>query len=155
YFAYSVRGSSQVSHNSGPYPEMMPLPAGLSAAEVSAARAAHGINVLTPPARLPWWREYLSKFDDPVIRILLIAAALATAVGAAEGHYAEGIGILVAVVLATGLAFLNEYRAARAFDVLNRTSDDTAVTVRRDGNYTQVPRRDVVVGDLVLVETGA
>jgi Ca2+-transporting ATPase len=128
---------------------------GLSDAEVLASRAKHGANILTPPPREPWWRLYLSKFDDPVIRVLLIAAGLATVVGAAEGHYTEGIGILIAVLLATGLAFLNEFRAAQAFDILNKSSDDTPVTVRRDDNYTSVPRRDVVVGDLVLVETGA
>jgi Ca2+-transporting ATPase len=128
---------------------------GLSPAEVAASRTAHGSNILTPPPRESLWRQYFKKFDDPVIRVLLIAALLATAVGAAEGHFAEGIGILIAVLLATGLAFLNEYRAAKAFDILNRSSDDTSVTVRRDGNYTTIPRRDVVVGDLVLVETGA
>jgi Ca2+-transporting ATPase len=128
---------------------------GLTLEQVAASRAAHGDNVLTPPAREPWWRQYLGKFDDPVIRILMIAAAVAIAVGATEGHFAEGIGIIVAVFLATGLAFINEFRAAREFDILNRTSDDVPVTIRRAGNFTTVPRRDVVVGDIVQVEVGA
>src|SRR6185295_15210662 len=102
---------------------------GLTPEQVQASRMAHGSNVLTPPQRDPWWRLYFAKFDDPVIRILLIAAALAVAVGAAEGHYAEGIGIVIAVLLATGLAFINEHRAAREFDILNRSSDDAAITV--------------------------
>lgn len=128
---------------------------GLTAEQVERSRRDHGANVLTPPKREPWWRQYLAKFDDPVIRILIIAAAVAILVGAAEGHYAEGVGIVLAVLLATGLAFVNEYRAAREFDILNRTSDDVAVTVRRGGNFTTVPRRDIVVGDVVQVETGA
>lgn len=128
---------------------------GLTPEQVTASRAAHGSNVLTPPRREPWWRQYLAKFDDPVIRILLIAAAIAMAVGAAEGHLVEGIGIIIAVLLATGLAFVNEFRAAREFDVLNKTSDDVPVTVRRAGNFTSVPRRDIVVGDIVQVEVGA
>jgi Ca2+-transporting ATPase len=128
---------------------------GLTPEQVAASRLAHGTNVLTPPKREPWWRQYFAKFDDPVIRILMIAAAVAVAVGAAEGHYAEGIGIILAVLLATGLAFVNEYRAAREFDILNQSRDDVAVTVRRAGNFTTVPRRDVVVGDLVQVEVGA
>ncbi len=128
---------------------------GLPPEQIIASRAKHGTNVLTPPKREPWWRQYLAKFDDPVIRILMIAAAVAIAVGAAEGHYAEGVGIVLAVLLSTGLAFANEFRAAREFDILNRTSDDVAVTVRRSGNFTTVPRRDVVVGDLVQVEVGA
>ncbi len=128
---------------------------GLTPEQIIASRAKHGTNVLTPPKREPWWRQYLAKFDDPVIRILMIAAAVAIAVGAAEGHYAEGVGIVLAVLLSTGLAFANEFRAAREFDILNKTSDDVAVTVRRSGNFTTVPRRDVVVGDLVQVEVGA
>jgi P-type Ca2+ transporter type 2C len=128
---------------------------GLTPEQVVSSRAAHGDNVLTPPKREPWWRQYLAKFDDPVIRILMIAAAVAVAVGAMEGHYAEGIGIILAVLLSTGLAFVNEFRAAREFDILNRTSDDVPVTVRRAGNFTTVPRRDVVVGDIVQIEVGA
>jgi len=133
----------------------MPEPSrGLSAADVLASRAAHGVNVLTPPQRTPLWKLYLAKFDDPVIRILMIAAGIAIAVGAVDGHVAEGVGILVAILLATFLAFWNELRAARQFDILNTTSDDVPVKVLRDGGYTLVPRRDVVVGDLVFIEVG-
>ena len=110
--------------------------------------------MLTPPRRDPWWKLYLEKFDDPVIRILMIAAAVAVGVGVADGKYVEGIGILFAIFLATALAFVNEYRANREFDVLNKVSDDVPVKVIRDGRYTSVPRRDVVVGDVVLAEMG-
>src|SRR5439155_17656630 len=88
-------------------------PAGLSPDEVERSRSVHGANVLTPPPRDPWWRLYLEKFDDPVIRILLVAAAVSVVVGLAEGHFAEGVGIVLAVLLATGLAFWNELRAAK------------------------------------------
>ncbi|MDY0002920.1 MAG: cation-transporting P-type ATPase, partial [Polyangia bacterium] len=127
---------------------------GLTAAQVEKSRAEHGANVLTPPPRTPWWRELLGKFDDPIIRILMVAAAIAIAVGAVDGSYIEGIGIVCAILLATFLAFLNEYRAAREFDILNKTSDDVPVQVVRAGLITQVPRRDLVVGDIVLVEMG-
>lgn len=128
---------------------------GLTAAEVQASRARHGSNVLTPPERDPWWKLYLSKFDDPVIRILIIAAAIAITVGAVEGKVAaEGVGIVIAIFLATYLAFWNEHRASKEFDVLNRTNDDVPVKAYRDGRVTTVPRRDVVVGDFILIETG-
>src|SRR5262249_18348454 len=120
-----------------------------------ASREKHGSNILTPPKRTPWWKLYFEKFDDPVIRILLIAAAVATIVGVVEGSYVEGIGILCAVFLSTALAFINEFKAAREFELLNKVSDDTPVRVLRDGQHTSVPRKDVVVGDVVIVETGA
>ncbi|HLL47108.1 MAG TPA: HAD-IC family P-type ATPase, partial [Longimicrobiaceae bacterium] len=114
----------------------------------------HGANVLTPPERDPWWKLYLEKFDDPVIRILIIAGLLSFGVGFTHGEYYEGIGIVIAVLLATGLAFVNEYRANTEFDLLNQTSDDVPVKVLRDGAYTMVPRRDVVAGDVVLLSQG-
>ncbi|HEY2784962.1 MAG TPA: cation-transporting P-type ATPase, partial [Fimbriiglobus sp.] len=129
-------------------------PAGLSPNEIERNRLAHGSNVLTPPPRDPWWRLYLEKFDDPVIRILLVAAAVSVAVGVAEGHFAEGVGIVVAVLLATGLAFWNEFRAGQEFDLLTQTDDDVPVTVIRGGAFTNVPRKDVVVGDVAQVEVG-
>ena len=132
-----------------------PARPGLTADEVVASRLRHGANVLTPPPRISWWREYLSKFNDPVIRILMIAAGIATLAGALEGTVApEGIGIIVAVLLATFLAFWNEFRANKEFDILNKSNDDVAVKVLRGGSYTQIPRRDVVVGDLMFVEVG-
>lgn len=127
---------------------------GLMPEEVEESRRKYGPNVLTPPAREPWWKLLLEKFDDPIIRILLIAAVIAIAVGIADGKYFEGAGIIVAVLLATTLAFLNEYKARREFDILNRVHEDELVKVIRGFNYLTVPCRDVVVGDLVLVESG-
>ncbi len=127
---------------------------GLSPAEVEQSRAKHGANVLTPPERDPWWKQFLEKFEDPVIRILMIAAAIAIAVGAVEGRFAEGIGIIVAILLATTLAFVNEYRANREFDILNQVNDEVPIKVIRSEGYETVPRKDIVVGDLVFVEVG-
>ena len=90
---------------------------GLTAAEVVASRQKYGSNILTPPPRDPWWKLWLEKFDDPVIRILIIAAFIAIIVGIAHGEYAEGIGIILAILLATTLAFLNEYKANKEFDI--------------------------------------
>lgn len=127
---------------------------GLTPAEVEASRRLHGANVLTPPPRDPWWKLLLEKYDDPVIRILLIAAVLAFGVGLVDGRFAEGLGIVIAILLATTIAFFNEYRAAREFEILNRTSDETPVKVLRDWHFTTVPRREIVVGDLVQLEVG-
>ncbi|MBL8818187.1 MAG: calcium-translocating P-type ATPase, PMCA-type [Planctomyces sp.] len=127
---------------------------GLTADEVLKSRSLHGANVITPPARDPWWKLFLEKFDDPVIRILLIAAVIAIAAGSVHGEYLEGIGIITAVLLATVLAFANEFKANKEFDVLNQVSDDVPIRVIRDGKFTSIPRKDIVVGDLVLIEAG-
>lgn len=127
---------------------------GLSPAEVEASRRLHGHNVLTPPPRDPWWVQFLEKFDDPVIRILIIAAVLQIGVGLAKGEYIEGVAIVIAILLATTIAFVNEFRANREFDILNRVNDDVPIKVIRGGQFATVPRRDVVVGDVVLVEAG-
>ncbi len=127
---------------------------GLTSKEVEESRRKNGVNVLTPPDRDPWWRLYLSKYDDPVIRILLIAAFLAIGIGVADGKYAEGIGIIAAILLATTLAFINEYKANKEFDILNKVNDDVPIKAIRDGQYTTVPKRDLVVGDIVIIELG-
>jgi Ca2+-transporting ATPase len=127
---------------------------GLTPELVEESRRLHGANVFTPPPRTPWWREFLEKFDDPIIRILMVAAAIAIAVGVVDGSYVEGIGIVCAILLATFLAFLNEHQAAREFDLLNQSSDEVPVKVVRAGLITTVPIRDLVVGDIVLVEMG-
>lgn len=127
---------------------------GLTLAEVEESRRRHGRNVLTPVERDPWWKLFLSKFDDPVIRILMVAGVIAIAVGLADGHYAEGIGILVAILLATVVAFANEYKASKEFEILNKMNDEVAVQVLREGKYGNVPRSEVVVGDHVVIEAG-
>lgn len=127
---------------------------GLTAEQVSESRRAHGVNVVTPPAGESWWKQYIGKFDDPVIRILMVAAFIAIAAGAAHGEYLEGIGILIAILLATALAFINEYKANQEFEILNKTDDDTPVRVKRAGAFVTVPKRDLVVGDLVQLEAG-
>ena len=127
---------------------------GLTDAEVTRSREQHGINVISPAVKEPWWKLYLAKFEDPVIRILIIAAVLSFIVGVRDGHYAESVGIVVAVLLATGLAYYNEHRAEGEFDVLVKTDDDTPVKLRRNGQYVTVPKREVVVGDLVSLSQG-
>ena len=127
---------------------------GLTADEVEKSRAKFGQNVLKPPARIPWWRLYLEKFEDPVIEILCIAAVIAIAVGVVQGDYIEGLGIIVAIFLATTLAFINEYKAGKEFDILNQVYDTVPVKVIRDGRFTTVPRQDLVVGDVIYLEQG-
>lgn len=127
---------------------------GLSTQQVAHSRAQHGGNVLTPPERDPWWRD-LSKFEDPVIRILIIAAVVAGVVNALEKNPPfESLGIVAAILLATGLAFWNERKANSEFDVLNTTSDEVPVKVLRGGGITTTPRCQVVVGDIVILDQG-
>ena len=127
---------------------------GLTMEEALVSREKHGRNILTPPRRDPWWKQYLQKFEDPIIRILVIAASLAIAAGLVDGHYVEGLGIVAAILLATSLSFLNEYTAGQKFDVLNKVSDDIPIKVIRDSNFSLIPRQELVVGDILFVETG-
>jgi Ca2+-transporting ATPase len=144
------KASEQPSADRQDKPQFM----GLTQAEVAESRRRHGANVLTPPPREPWWKLYLEKFEDPIIRILLVAAVIAILAGVIEGQYAEGIGIIIAVFLATTLGFINEYKAGQEFDILNKVSDDEAVKVIRDGVYCSIPKKDLVVGDVISLETG-
>ena len=127
---------------------------GLSDKEVLESRAVHGANILTPPEREPLWRLFLEKFDDPIIRILLIAAFLSLGISFVHMEFAETIGIIIAVILATGIAFWFEMDANKKFDVLNKVNDDTLVKVIRNANVCEVPKKDIVVGDVVVLETG-
>ncbi|WP_009543057.1 calcium-translocating P-type ATPase, PMCA-type [Crocosphaera subtropica] len=127
---------------------------GLTSEQVQFNRHHYGSNILTPPQKTPWWSLYLDKFSDPVIRVLIIAAIIALAIGIIEGEYAEALGILMAIFLATTLAFVNEYRANKAFDLLNHVYNQTPVKVIRDHKFTQISRQDLVVDDLVYIEQG-
>ena len=130
------------------------LKLGLTDSEVATSRATHGENLITPPPSTPWWKLFLEKFNDPIIRILMIAAAVSIAVGIVEGHYYEGIGIVMAILLATGLSFFNEFKAGKEFELLNKVGDENPVKVVRNGKYQSIPKRDVVVGDIVVLDTG-
>lgn len=125
---------------------------GLSLTEVEDSRARHGINVLTPPKRDAWYVMLFDGFKDPLIVILLIAAAVSIALGFVKGEFTEPIGIIVA--LAVGIGFWNTWSAAKKFDLLLTSSDDTLVKVRRDNGVIQVARKDLVVGDIVILEAG-
>ena len=127
---------------------------GLTPEEVEISRQKYGTNLITPPSSEPWWNLLLEKFADPIIRILLIAAILAIGVGFINGTYIEGIGIIFAILLATIIAFINEYNANQKFDILNQTNNDDPIEVLRNGNFTTVPKKDLVVGDLVVLQTG-
>jgi P-type Ca2+ transporter type 2C len=127
---------------------------GLTSEQVRESRLKYGANVMTPPAREAWWKLFLEKFEDPVIRILMVAAFVAIAVGFVEGEFAEGIGILVAILLSTILAFINEHKANQEFDVLNQVYDEVMTKVIRDFSFTTVARKDLVVGDIAYLEQG-
>ena len=127
---------------------------GLTREQVEQSRAKYGRNLLTPPKRKSLWVLFFEKFKDPIIRILLVAACLSLVIGFIHHEFAETIGIFCAIFLATGVGFWFEYDAMRKFDVLNSTNDDTPVTVIRDGEVCEIPKQDVVVGDVVVLESG-
>ena len=130
------------------------LSVGLNDRQVEESRALHGSNELPPPKRPSMWRLYLEKFQDPVIRILLVAALLSFVVAFVENEFAETIGIVCAILLATGIGFYFEYDAARKFDVLNALGSEALVRVVRNGQVCEVPRKELVVGDIIMLETG-
>ena len=127
---------------------------GLTDAEVLQNREKYGVNLLTPPKRPSLWKLYLEKFEDPVVRVLLVAALFSLIISIIENEYAETIGIIVAILLATGIGFYFEYDAGKKFDLLNAVNEETLVKVIRNGRIQEIPRKDVVVGDIVALETG-
>ena len=127
---------------------------GLSDKQVTESRAKHGSNDLTPPKRESWVILLLSKFNDPIIKLLLFATLLSFITGYFHGSVVESLGILLAVFLATFLSFINEHKAGKEFDILNQINDTTQVKVYRNGNVTQVPKNQLVVGDIVIVTQG-
>ena len=129
-------------------------PEGLTSREVAESRERHGDNVITPPKDDSAWRLLAEKFRDPIIRILLLAAVLSLAIGFVHKDFTESIGIICAIILATCVGFWFEWDAQRRFRRLNRVNDDVAVKVMRDGAIREIPRREVVVGDVVYVESG-
>ena len=136
---------------------------GLTLAQVEENRRLHGENILTPPERVSLWKQFLEKFEDPIIRILLLAWVLSMVISGIhcwgpeqEGFTAflEPIGIFFAILLSTTIGFFFEVKAARAFEVLNTVNDDIMVTVKRDGKIQEVARKEIVVGDVVILNTG-
>lgn len=127
---------------------------GLSDEQVKASRQQHGDNVLTPPKKTSLWKLYLDKYRDPIIQILLVAALVSLVLAFVEHDFVETLGIFIAIFIATTVGFYFECDAARKFRVLTAINEDQPVKVRRNGKVMEVPRRDVVVGDIILVETG-
>lgn len=132
----------------------MQAPQGLTPEEVAASRARHGVNRITPPRDRTACELFAEKFRDPIIRILLVAAALSLAIGAVHGDFTESVGILCAIVLATCVSFWFEWDAEQRFRRLNRINDDLPVKVLRGGRMCSIPQHEVVVGDYVVVESG-
>ena len=137
--------------------------AGLTDAQVLESRRENGINILTPPEKDPLWKQFLEKFTDPLIIILLIAGFLSLGISCYEyiglgkswETFFEPVGIFVAVLLATGIAFIFELKADKQFAILNKVNDDELIEVIRNGNATTIAKKDIVVGDVVILTTGA
>lgn len=126
---------------------------GLNPEQVERSRKKFGKNVLSPPPRTPLWLQFLEKFKDPTIILLSIAAVISIMVGFHTGHFVEGIGIIIAILLATGVAFYSEYKSAREFEILKEVKKDRVKVVRGGGFHT-IPVGDLVVGDVVILEMG-
>lgn len=136
---------------------------GLTAAEVEESRKKNGDNTLTPPEKEPIWKKFVEKFGDPIIIILLVAMVLSFGVACYNyfgtddkslSHFLEPLGVLLAVILATGVAFYFELKSEKEFEILNQVNEDIYYKVLRDGEIGQVLKADLVVGDIVLLETG-
>ncbi len=127
---------------------------GLNDEQVKQSREQHGRNALTPPKRTSLWKLYLDKYRDPIIQILLVAAVVSLILAFVEKNFMETIGIFVAVFLATTVGFYFERDAAKKFNVLTALGEEQPVKVRRNGKVMEIPRRDIVVGDVVLIEVG-
>ena len=136
---------------------------GLTDEQVEESRRLHGENVLTPPAKVSLWKQFIEKFDDPIIRILLVAWVLSVGIAcvhcfgpeqAGFSAFLEPLGIFFAIMLASCVGFFFEVKANKEFDILNTVNDEIQVTVVRNGRITEVSRKDVVVGDIVMLGTG-
>jgi len=127
---------------------------GLTNVQVIESRQKFGSNLLTPPKRESLWKLFLQKFEDPIIRILLIAAFLSLGIAFIHKEFAETVGIFCAIILATGVGFWFEMDANKKFDILNQVNDDTLVKVVRNGNVSEIPKKEIVVGDIILLGTG-
>ena len=127
---------------------------GLNDQQVEQSRREHGENLLTPPKRTSLLRLYLEKYNDPIIRILLVAAVASLALAFFHKDFIETIGIVLAIILATTIGFYFERDAAKKFDVLTALGEESPVKVRRNGTVTEIPRKDVVVGDVIIIEVG-
>lgn len=136
--------------------------AGLTDAEVLKSRDKYGVNILTPAKKTSPWISFLKKFGDPLIVILLIAGILSVGIsfyeyivlGESMQVFFEPVGIFIAIMLATGLAFLFEYKADKEFMILNQVNDDEPVKVIRNSKVVEIARKDVVVGDVVILSCG-
>ena len=127
---------------------------GLDNDGVEESRRQHGSNTLTPPKRDSLWQQYMEKYKDPIIQILLVAAAVSLVLAFIENDFVETIGIFIAIFLATTIGFVFEVDAAKKFDVLTALGEEQPVKVCRNGHVAAIPHKDVVVGDIVLIETG-
>lgn len=127
---------------------------GLTEKEVIESRAKYGVNLLTPPKETPWWKLYLEKFKDPIIVILLVATVISLVFGVMNNEYTESVGIIIAVLVATGVGFWQEYSAKKKFDAMRSDSDYESVKVRRDGEVQEVGKDQLVVGDVVILNSG-
>ena len=127
---------------------------GLTQAEVAENRRKYGENQLTPPAKISMWKLYLEKFEDPIIRILLVATCISLVLAIVENNFIETIGIFLAIFLSTAIGFYFERDATKKFEILNTLEEEQPVKVRRNGEVQEVMRKDLVVGDVILIETG-
>ena len=127
---------------------------GLSDAEVLRSRELYGRNLITPPKEPPWWKLYLEKFQDPIIIILLVATGISLVFGFIHGDFTESIGIIAAVLIATGVGFWQEYDAKKKFDAMKSDKDFEPVKVRRNGVVVEITKDQIVVGDIVLLSAG-
>ena len=127
---------------------------GLNEQQIEQSREKHGNNTLTPPKRTSLWKLYIEKYKDPIIQILLVAAVISLVLSIIENNFIETIGIFIAIFLATTIGFVFERDAAKKFGILTAIGEEQPVKAKRNGKVVEVARKDIVVGDIILLETG-
>ncbi len=133
---------------------------GLNNKQVSESREKWGSNIISPPKREGWFKLLLKKFNDPLIKILLVAATISILINILDKHTSiiESLGIILAILIATIVSFINEYKANKEFDIVNKINDETLVKVIRDINdesvVVELPKVDIVVGDYIIISAG-
>lgn len=127
---------------------------GLNDSEVLASRQKYGKNLITPPKDIPWWKLYLEKFNDPIILILIVATTISLLFGIIHQDFTESIGILCAILIATGVGFWQEYDAKKKFDAMKSDKDFEMIKVKRNGFIQEISKDQLVVGDIVVLAAG-
>ena len=127
---------------------------GLTSKEVEISRKVNGSNKLTEIKRKTFFGLLLESLGDPIIKILMLALVIKIVFLFKDFDWFETIGILIAILLSSFISTISEYGSEETFKRLQEESESVKVKVKRNGSVLEIPLDDVVVGDLVILESG-